>query len=171
MDEETKVDSQEETTESVDSQIDEEAATVVEADDPYESKTIEDYKELEKKNKELYERAKKAEALAKVAKSKPLTNETPATLTREEAILYAKGYSDEEVDLANKIAKINGTTIIKATEDELFRVKYEQRLKKEKLERASLSPSAGSGRVKADKPQGEMTREEHEAYYRKVMGL
>jgi len=173
MEEETKVDTQEETTETADS-LNSEEVVEKSTDDPYASKTVEDYKDLERKNKELYERAKKAEALAKAKKEAVLkkeTNETPSTLTREEAILYAKGYTDEEVDLANKLAKVNGTTILKSIEDEIFKVKYESRLKKERSEKASLSPSGGSGRFKSEKNPGEMTREEHEAYYKKVMGV
>ena len=159
--------------ETADSPKGEEVVADEVADNPYADKTVEDYKALEQKNKELYERAKKAEALAKAAKSAPLkTNETQSGLTREEtktiAVLYAKGYTDEEVDLAMKISKLDGVEPLKAIEDELFKAKHNARLKKEKSEQASLSPSGGT-RVKAEKPVEEMTRQEHEAYAKKVI--
>lgn len=134
--------------------------------------TLEDYEALKQKNKELYERAKKAEALAKAKKDATLKkeiNETQSGLTREEAILYAKGYTDEEVELANKLAKVNETTPLKAIEDEIFKAKYEQRLQKEKSAKASLSPSSGAGRFQPEKPTTEMTPEEHKAYAMKLL--
>jgi hypothetical protein len=136
--------------------------------------TVEDYKKLEQKNKELYERAKKAEALAKEVKNKPetlKTNETQSSsLSREEAILFAKGYTEDEVDLANKLAKVNGIGILEAIEDDYLKGKRALRLKKEKSEMASLPASNGIGKFKADKPVGEMTEDEHRAYFQKVMG-
>lgn len=147
---------------------------VVEADaDTDNTPTLEDYEALKQKNKELYERAKKAEALAKAKRDAELksnkTNETQSGLTREEAILYAKGYTDEEVELATKLAKVNDTTPLKAIEDEIFKAKVSARLKKEKSEKASLSPSGGAGRIQPDKPTTEMTPEEHKAYAMKLL--
>lgn len=136
--------------------------------------TVDDYEKLKKEAETLRaqkEHWKKKATTIKVEPLKKETNETPSTLTREEAILYAKGYTDEEVDLANKLSKINGTTLSKAIEDDIFKAKYDQRLKQERSEKASLSPSGGSGRFKAEKNPGEMTREEHETYYKKVMGV
>jgi len=136
--------------------------------------TVEDYKKLEQKNKELYERAKKAEALAKEIKQKPAelkNNETQSSsLSREEAILFAKGYTEDEVDLANKLAKVNGINILEAVEDDYLKGKRALRLKKEKSEMASLPASNGTGKFKAEKPVGEMTEAEHKAYFDKVMG-
>lgn len=145
---------------------------VVEEETTDNTPTLEDYEALKQKNKELYERAKKAEALAKAKKDAELTNKTKETqsgLTREEAILYAKGYTDEEVELANKLAKVNETTPLKAIEDEIFKAKYEQRLQKEKSAKASLSPSSGAGRFQPEKPTTEMTPEEHKAYAMKLL--
>jgi len=95
---------------------------------------------------------------------------TPTTITRQEAILFAKGYTEEEVDLANKISGINGVSLLEAIEDEYVKTKVDSRRQKEKSEKASLNTSSGNAPVKADKPVGDMTREEHEKYFRKVMG-
>lgn len=139
--------------------------------------TVEDYEKLKQQNKELFERAKKAEAQAKEiksleAKSKPLnkTNETQPGLTREEAILYAKGYSDEEVALANKLAKLEGVSPLVAIEDEVFKAKLSAKRKKERSEKASLPASNTVGKITLPKPIGEMSKEEHAALYHKVMG-
>lgn len=161
----------EEVIEDIDSTTDEE---IVEESVEETTLTVEDYKRLEQKNKELYERAKKAEALAKEVKNKPETlknNETQSSsLSREEAILFAKGYTEDEVDLANKLAKVNGVNILEAIEDDYLKAKRNERLRKEKSEKASLPASNSVGRVKAEKPIGEMTEEEHKAYFDKVMG-
>ena len=134
--------------------------------------TVEDYKKLQQKNKELYERAKKAEALAKEVKSKTIikNNETqPSSLSREEAILFAKGYTEDEVELANKLAKVNGINVLAAVEDDYLKAKRNERLRKEKSEKASLPASNGVGRFKTDKSVGEMTEDEHRDYFNKVM--
>jgi len=136
--------------------------------------TLEDYEVLKQKNRELYERAKKAEALAKAKRDAELksnkTNETQTGLSREEAILYAKGYTDDEVELANKLAKVNGTNPLVAIEDEIFKAKVSARLKKEKSEKASLGASNSSSQFKSAKPYKEMTEEERVAQFNKAMG-
>lgn len=133
--------------------------------------TLEDYEALKEKNKVLFERAKKAEALAKTKKELlNKSNETQSSLSREEAILYAKGYTDEEVQFANKIARIEGVSPLVAIEDELFKGKVNERKQKELSEKAALPASGGSSRYQAEKPTGEMTEEEHKAYFDKVMG-
>jgi len=135
----------------------------------------EDYKEYwEKKVKTLEAQKehwrKKAETIVK-PKETLKTNETQSSsLSREEAILFAKGYTEDEVDLANKLAKVNGIGVLEAIEDDYLKSKRALRLKKEKSEMASLPASNGTGKFKADKPVGEMTEEEHRAYFNKVMG-
>lgn len=135
--------------------------------------TVEDYEKLKKEAETLRAQKEhwKKKATTVVEPLKKETNETQTGLTREEAILYAKGYTDEEVTLATKLAKINDTTPLKAIEDDFFKARVDARLKQEKSEKASLSPSSGAGRYKNEKPMGEMSKEEHEAYYKKVMGV
>lgn len=144
-----------------------------EADDPYASKTVEDFKALEKKNKELFERAKKAEALAKEAKGKPLIKEikeTPTGLTREEAILIAKGVNEDVINQAALVAKAKGVSLMDAMKDPLIEA-YASKLKAdEKREKAQLgtSKSGGSRGDNGDLSQRVgMTEEEH----RKAIGM
>jgi hypothetical protein len=138
------------------------------------SPTLEDYERLKKEKETLLAQKehwrKKAETIVK-PKETLKTNETQSSsLSREEAILFAKGYTEDEVDLANKLAKVNGIGVLEAIEDDYLKSKRALRLKKEKSEMASLPASNGTGKFKADKPVGEMTEEEHRAYFNKVMG-
>ena len=139
----------------------------------YESPTLEDYEALKKKNRVLYERTKRAEEAAKSIKTKTSTilKSTEQTgVSREEVILYAKGYTEDEVATALKLATLNGENpLVVAESDEYFKSKVASRKKKEKSEQASLPASSGVARVKADKPIGEMERDEHADYYKKVM--
>lgn len=160
--------------EVVDTPVEETQEEVNTEEETNDTPTVEDYLKLKKEAETLKAQKehwrKKAET---IKESKPLIKETnePQSLTREEAILYAKGYTEDEVALAIKLAAINSVTPLKASEDEYFKTVVEKRLSKEKSEKASLGASSGGGRVKSEKPIGEMTREEHEAYYKKVMGL
>lgn len=97
------------------------------------------------------------------------TNETQSGLSREEAILYAKGLTDEEVELAKKLSVLNGVTPLKAIEDDIFKAKYDARIKKEKSEKAALAPSNGLNRMTPSKPTSEMTEEEHRELHKKLI--
>jgi len=137
--------------------------------------TVEDYNKSQQKNKELYERAKKAEALVKELKSKPVetfkkTNETPTGLTREEAILIAKGVNEDVINQAAFVAKARGIDIMEAMNDPLIEALSEKIKATEKKEKAQLSASKGSGNYtnKSDLSQVVgMTEEEH----RKLIGM
>jgi len=155
-----------ESTENNDSQnVEEVESTNVESDTP----TLEDYESLQKKNKELFERAKKAEALAKEAKSKPLNkpNETQS-FTRDEALLIAQGHTIEEVDLALNLSKVKGVPIGEAVKDEYFTFKVKERKDAERSERASLGASSHSG-IKTNKPIEKMDNSEHKALFEKAL--
>jgi len=150
---------------------DTEVVEELEADN--DSPTLEDYSKLLEKNKQLYERATKAETKAKVKRAevtpsnKP--NETQSTLSRDEAILFAKGHTDEEVALALKLAQVNDVSVTEAIKDEIFTGKVSNRLKKEKSAKASLRTSGPVG-FNTDKPMGEMTTEEHAEVFHKALG-
>lgn len=161
--------------EVVDTEVEETESTEVE-EETNDAPTLEDYERLKKERETLL--AQKEHWKKKATQSKPLeqtetlkNKETQSSsLSREEAILFAKGYTEDEVDLANKLAKVNGTNVLVAIEDDYLKAKRAERLKKEKSEKASLPASSGVGRYKTDKPIGEMSPEEHRAYFDKVMG-
>lgn len=121
---------------------------------------------------ELVIEAKRYYAIAKKDKTSPSPKtERPQAnsgLTREEAILFAKGHTEEEVDLANKLAKVNGVSLVKAIEDDYFKSVVNNRLKKEKSDRASLGASNGNSKF-VPKDVGKMSRDEHQKLFHEVM--
>jgi len=131
--------------------------------------TIEDYNKLKQEAETL--KAQKDHWRKKAESKKPLaeTNKPEGeSLSRDEVILIAKGYTDEEVALALKLSKVQGISMLEAIEDDYLKSKINARKKKEKSEQASLGASTSSV-IRADKPIGEMTDAEHEALYRKTM--
>lgn len=136
-------------------------------------KTIADHaKKLEAQNKQLYERAKKAEATAKTLKieTKPINqpNETVG-LSREEAILIAKGTDERIIDKASKIAKAEGITLLEAMKDEAIEAFSEKLKADEKKRKAQLGASGGGSSTSSEDLTQKvgMTREEH----RKAIGM
>lgn len=117
-------------------------------------------------NSKLYARLKKTEQKKPTDTVKD--SKSKSSLTREEAILFAKGHTEEEVDLATKLAKVNGISILSASEDSYFKAKVLERLKKEKSEKASLGASNGSNKF-IPKEVGKMDRDEHIKLFHEVM--
>lgn len=125
--------------------------------------TPEDYEALKQKNKELYERAKKAEALAKAKKEAPLTKEIKNT--EEDLIRTARLASQLDDDDLEMLTSLNGTLTEKIN-NPLFKAYKENKARKLKSESASIKPS-GSGSVST--PKADMTPEEHREWFKKVM--
>lgn len=136
--------------------------------------TVEDYMKLKREAETLKAQKdhwrKKAEQ-PKVAQpeTNKQQNDEALKLIRDEAILFAKGYTEDEVALAVKVSKLNGVSMLEAISDDYVKAQVNTRLKKEKAEKASLGVSSGTG-LKTDKPVGEMTEDEHRKLYDKVMG-
>ena len=124
--------------------------------------TLEDYEALKQKNKELYERAKKAEALAKAKKEAPLTKEIKNT--EEDLIRTARLASQLDDDDLEMLTSLNGTLTEKIN-NPLFKAYKESKSKKLKSESASLKPSSGG----TTPPKADMTPEEHKEWFKKVM--
>lgn len=116
-------------------------------------------------NTKLYARVKKTEVKKPEATK---TSKTNSSLTREEAILFAKGHTEEEVNLANKLAQINGTNPLVAAEDTYFKTVVRARLKKEESAKASLGASNGNNKF-TPKDVGEMSDEEHQKLFQETM--
>lgn len=130
----------------------------------------EDFSEREK---ELYARAKKAETKLKTLKEvkvdvKPKvnkTNEASSGVTRHEAILIAKGATEEDLELVNKLADINGISVLEAWEDDYIQNVITKRTEDEKTKANQIGASTGSpSSGKKQKAIGKMTREEHEEF-------
>lgn len=138
----------------------EETEEVTEADN---TPTLEDYEALQKKNKELFERAKKAEAQAKAKKESPLlkTNETESN--DEERLLrlakIANQVDDEDLEV---LKTINGSSLEEKLKNPAFVAFKAQKDKKKRSEASALKPS-GSNVVFGDKNLNKpgITPEEH----------
>ena len=124
-------------------------------------------KKLKETNAQLYKRFKEAKESKPVEVAK--NDKSNSKITREEVILFAKGFTEEEVELANKLAKVQGVNPLVAAEDPYFQSKYQERIKKEQAERASLGASKNSGNF-IPKDIGKMSKEEHEKLFHKAMG-
>lgn len=124
--------------------------------------------EAEKAKSQILARAKKAEEELKALKATPIKNDP---FFEERLELLASGLTREEVDKAKVIAIGNNTTLAEALKDDMF-IAYQRKLKDDKRkEDAKLGASKGSGESKDDsliKP--EMSREEHQEAFKKVMG-
>lgn len=130
--------------------------------------TIEvDAEQLQATNKKLYERAKKAEAELKALRGStgaPAKSVSPQ-LGVEEAVLLANGMSEELLGELKAVAKVRGTSLIKAQADPIFVAVKEKFEKDKKQKDASLPASRGASAVKAAKTANTpgLTREEHKA--------
>jgi len=132
-----------------------------------ESAEVED---LRKAKSQLTARAKRAEEELRSLKANPPITSDPQL--SDELKLIARGLSDEEIEQAKVIAKGKGVPLPEAVKDPLFLVYQSDLKEKEKKEKAKLGASKGSGESQDEtliKP--EMTREEHEKAFKKVMGL
>jgi hypothetical protein len=131
-------------------------------------------KKLEETNKQLFERAKKAEDKAKTLKTETKdeninNNNQPVGLTREEAILIAKGTDERIINEAAIIAKAKGINILEAVKDPLIEAYADKLAQEEKKRRAQLGASGGAGSSSNDDltQRVGMSREEH----KKAIGM
>ena len=122
-------------------------------------------------------RAKKAEADLKALKEKAgeatqITNNAPSEETIDVKILQSQGLDDEAISYLKKIAQVNGTTLIEAKKDELYKAFEEKREREEKAKKASLGASRGSGAIRKEKSitSPGLSDEEHKELWRKSLG-
>ncbi len=125
-------------------------------------------KELELKNKQLYERAKKAELKAKELeallhikeesknKQDKVEENNPVEFIKMAQVL--KDYSLEEIDLLGKQAKAMGITLIEATKDEDTQLLIQA--KREKLKKEQTNPLPTNTQSGNDKTYADWTQED-----------
>lgn len=142
-----------------------------------------DVDKLLETNKKLYARAKTAEAEAKRLKEleeeiKKL-KETPAqestqaeSVSKEEVILFAQGFSLEEVEKIKTISKLENTGLLAAKESDVFKAWKASADAKKKDEDAELEISTGSpkARKKLDFNTPDLTPEQHRELFKKRFG-
>lgn len=124
---------------------------------------------------QILARAKKAEAelkQLKEARSSQNTNSTLKTEDIEVTILKAQGIPQDEIDYLKKLAHLNGTSIIDAQSDDIYKSFKSKKDETMKAEKARLGASRGSGSVRKEKSINSpgLTSEEHKALWRQQNG-
>jgi len=126
---------------------------------------------LKQSNARLYARLKKAEEALKAKEEQPKVSsqvQNPS-ISREEVILIAKGYNEQELEVAQGIAKGFGIPLTKAVEHEMFVTFKEKKDKETKSEKAKLGASNSSGSRRDDKIKPDMSLEDHKEAWKKAM--
>lgn len=102
----------------------------------------------------------------------PSKEDITNTLTREEAILIAKGRSEEDLDLLHTIAKGKGISLLDAEKHALFTAYEEKKAEELKKEQARLGASKGSNSVKSSSGFASpgMSEAEHKKLWKETMG-
>ena len=98
---------------------------------------------LEKEGYEFKDGGWQKKPAAPVAAAPAAPAATPS-LSRDEAILIAKGLSEEEVEYAKKVATLQGVKVTDAVNDDLFKGWKAKKDKEAKDAEASLPPSRGA---------------------------
>ena len=128
---------------------------------------------LEERNGKLWarlQRNKKTPAPITPAPA-PKPAETPTGLTREEGILFSKGFSEEEVEHAQKVATLQGVKLTEAINDDLFKTWKSNRDEAIKKQQAQLGTSKGAkGTVKKTLDTPGLSDEEHKALFKEKIG-
>lgn len=131
--------------------------------------SADDAEELKKKNKQLFERAKKAEGELKALKSKGKGAESTSGdyLTRDEAILLAKGIDLEDMDQLKLIQKATGSSLKEAMENPLYQGYIKNKEAEIKRNKAQLGAAGGESAVEKEFNKPNLTPEEHRALWEK----
>lgn len=127
---------------------------------------------LKQTNARLYARLKKAEEALKAKGEQPKdSSQVPnPSISREEVILIAKGYNEQELEVAQGIAKGFGIPLTEAVNHEMFVTYKEKKDKETKSEKAKLGASNSSGSRRDDKVKPDMSVEDHKELWKKAVG-
>lgn len=141
-------------------------------DIPYDrfSKVVE---ERNKAREEAEALAKQQEELKKTLSPEPKEVDTPKaeeSLSREEAILYAKGLTEEAIARAKKIAAVDETSLLEAVDSDLFKTWQEKQEADSANQSAQLGASKGSAPHKEEGFTPGQSKEEHKALWEKAQG-
>ena len=134
-------------------------------DESEEEESSEDKDDLKEKNKQLFQRAKKAEEELKKLKSKPAPKkpDTTSTVTLDEVVLL-KEYDIDDLETLKTIQAGNKKqgkemSLLEAKESKLFQAYIKDKEASVKQSKAQLSASTKS--VNINKSGKKLTREEH----------
>ncbi len=162
----------EEEIELLDSQNETDADT--EKSDEVVVEELDDTEKLKQTNAKLYARLKKEQEARKAAeeqlKKSSNTNQVPnQSVSREEIVLIARGYSEEELEIAQGIAKGFGIPLTDAVKHDMFITFKDKKDKESKAEKAKLGASNSSGSRRDESVKPDMSVEDHKAAWKKAM--
>src|SRR5450631_1161845 len=143
--EDTETQQEEITTDEVEDDLDEGAGDAAPANETAEQKDARIAK-LEERNGKLWarlQRDKNKPAPVKPAPA-PKKAETPTGLSRDEAIVIAKGFSEDELEYANKVAAVEGIKVTDAVTNPLFTTWKATKDEAVKKQQAQLGTSKGA---------------------------
>ena len=116
------------------------------------------------------QRNKNKPAPAKTAPA-PKKAETPTGLTRDEGILYSKGFEDDEVEYAQKVATLQGVKLTEAVKDPLFTTWKSNKDADFKKQQAQLGTSKGAKTtIKKSFDTPGLSDEDHKALFKETVG-
>lgn len=112
--------------------------------------------------KKLESRIAELESQTPPKKEEPKQAET-SSLSRQEAILIARGLDETSLEKANKIAQVEGVTLLEAVEGDVFKAWKTAEEQRQKAEEAKLGASSKSGKSakQKDVTTPGLSREEH----------
>lgn len=122
-----------------------------------------------KKLTEIIKRRKEREAQHATSSDTEQTINQSSGLTREEAIFIASGYTEDDLNYLNVVAKGTGLPIKEAKEHPLFETYLQKVEADKKAKRAKLGASKGSSTQKPVELAG-MSPDEHRKYWAQRMG-
>lgn len=138
------------------------------------AKLKEELKTSQEARDRLYARLKRLEKEIKGDESKPETEtkpESPASLSRDEAILIAKGFSEDELERAKRIAAVENIPLTQVPDNDLFKTWKERRDAEAKQQAAQLPSSKGArSTVKKTFATKGLSDDDHKALFNEKMG-
>lgn len=132
-------------------------------------------KASEEAREKLYARLKREGSkdgeASKADKTEQKADTAAPALSREEGILFSKGFSEEEVEQAKKVATLQGVKLIEAVNDDLFTGWKAKRDKEVKDRAAQLGPSkGGKPTTKKTFTTSGLSEEDHKALFNEKLG-
>lgn len=153
-----------------DSEVDTEESTDVVAE------ALAKLAEAEEAKRQITARAIKAEqelkALRGAPKPETITNNGLSAEDVDIKILESQGIDKDSIEYLRKLAKVNGTSILAAQSDDIYKGYKAKKEADEKAEKASLGASRGSGQVKKGKDVSSpnLSEQEHRELWNKAVG-
>jgi hypothetical protein len=132
--------------------------------------------ETEERNRKLWARLQREKTKGKPAApaapaAKPAEPAQPASLTRDEAILIAKGFSDEQLEKAKKIAAVENIPLTEVPNNDLY-ISWQTKRETEKKEQDAQLSAARGGRRSNKRTFGTagLSDEEHKQMFQEKIG-